>query len=246
MREAVDATVLPRKWETGDIIFQYCAAAYRRFTDPAAEGGAMLIKVRIAAQEEIRVGDIGIKTGFDTGDDILLVPLQARKIGAVPTVVKALRAAGIVIFIVVGAENQIFNAILLFQFHQFLHVAGKVFGLQPQVELDLPLVFFPQTPDALAVFRQVHRRHTNMGIVVGREMRPWRMVGKAEDLNPGGNGGFHITFIVAHCVLAAVGMGMVIGFHFIMGSSFLVDFGVTWDRGLRSAALAICSLLTWV
>ena len=137
-----------------------------------------------------------------------------------------------------GTVDQIFDPVFRLHIKKLLHMVRKVLRLQAEVNLDLVLVFFPQAVYAAAVFRQVLRLHAHVGVIAGREVGPWVVVGKAQDINAGVNGALYDMFIVAHGVFTAVGMGMVIGFHSVF-ASFFGDLIFTWESGLRSAALAI-------
>lgn len=84
-----------------------------------------------------------------------------------------------------------------------------------------------------------------MGIIIIGEVGLGSMIGKSKNINAGFYGVLDDAFIIAHGMFATVRMGVIIGFHFAF-ASFLGGLDLTWERGLRSAALAIWSLLTWV
>ena len=76
MRETIQPIMFQREKKTGDVVFENCIAASRSFTNTMTEYDTVFVKIRVTADEKIRVGHIGIEFTFNARNDVLLVTLE--------------------------------------------------------------------------------------------------------------------------------------------------------------------------
>ena len=76
VRETIQPIMFPCEKKTGDVIFENCIAASCSLTNAMTEYDTVFIKIRVTADEKIRVGHIGIEFTFNARNDVLLVTLE--------------------------------------------------------------------------------------------------------------------------------------------------------------------------
>ena len=112
------------------------------------------------------------------------------------------------------AQDHIIDGMIPEKFHQLGEMLGIILRLQTDGHFDLSCVLFAHTLDGLHIARQLHGAHPEVGIVPTRE-QIGRVIRPAQDLQPDLQGLLHIVLLPADGVVAAVGVGMVIGDHTI-------------------------------
>lgn len=100
MRKTIQPPMFVSKKEAGDIVFQNSIAAGCGLADAAAECLAVLIKIRVAADKQVGMSNIGEKMAFDARDDVICVAFQILRRQAIPAIVIALRDRGFINLII--------------------------------------------------------------------------------------------------------------------------------------------------
>ena len=76
VRETIQPIMFPCEKKTGDVIFENCIAASCSLTNAMTEYDTVFVKIRVTADEKIRVGHICIEFTFNARNDVLLVTLE--------------------------------------------------------------------------------------------------------------------------------------------------------------------------
>ena len=168
---------------------------------------AHLVELGTGHHEQVGVGEVAVHAGGDALGGLIGV--------AAHLVIQAAGVAGVVLKLLrgeeVAGEDKVLAA-LVAPAGQLIHVAGVVFRLHAQAQLDLPGVFLLQVQDGRAVFRPLGGGHAAMAHIAGGEI-PCGMVRKAKHVKAALNGSRDVLFIRSHGVLAAERVRMEIGFH---------------------------------
>ena len=146
------------------------------------------------------MGKIGEQACVHGVDGLVTVAFQMAFVGG--------GGAGIMVVFLIAqemlAQDQVIQRLVPENGQQVRKQGRVVFQLQADGDLDPATVFLPQGENGLHIAVQLCRLHAEPGIVASREDLG-RMVGKAQDLQPGGQGAFHIFPL---CALGMIAPGV--------------------------------------